>query len=180
MPPSKPTQLPYPANEANRQHLQLWLLNYYASSTFNTCEHQPLPLMDTLPMKLMVNPDATPIAHHSPIPVPLHWQDEVKAGLDRDVELGVLEPVPVGEPVTWCHRMVICAKKERQTSPNSRLPSPHHSCNARNTPYPKPIPPSTFSTVQNQENCPRLLERISQRPPPPRRSTLDSIYHSMG
>ena len=27
MPPSKPTQLPYPANEANRQHLQQWLLN---------------------------------------------------------------------------------------------------------------------------------------------------------
>lgn len=25
--------------------------------------------------------------------------------------LGVIEPVPVGEPVTWCHRMVVCAKK---------------------------------------------------------------------
>ena len=37
-----------------------------------------------------------------------------KAGLDRDVPLGVLEPVPVGEPVTWCHRMVICAKKNGQ------------------------------------------------------------------
>ena len=30
---------------------------------------------------------------------------------DRDVRLRVLEPVPVGEPVTWCHRMVICDKK---------------------------------------------------------------------
>ncbi len=54
---------------------------------------------------------ATPTVHHSPIPVPIHWQDEVKAGLDRDVRLGVIEPVPVGEPVTWCHHMVICAKK---------------------------------------------------------------------
>ena len=53
-------------------------------------------------MRLMIDP------HHSPIPVPLHWQDEV---LDRDVRLGVLEPVPIGDPVTWCHRMVICAKK---------------------------------------------------------------------
>ena len=26
---------------------------------------------------------------HTPIPVPLHWQEEVKAGLDRDVNLGV-------------------------------------------------------------------------------------------
>ena len=37
----------------------------------------------------------------------------MKAGLDRDVRLGVLEKVPLGTPVTWCHRMVICAKKNR-------------------------------------------------------------------
>ena len=41
-----------------------------------------------------------------------------KAGLDQDVRLGVLEPVPIGEPVKWCHRMVVCAKmngKPRRT-----------------------------------------------------------------
>ncbi len=113
-PPPRPTQPPLPANEANRAHLQQWLLDYYASSTFNTCEHQPLPLMHGPPMHLMVNPDAPPVAHHTPIPVPLHWQEDVKAGLDRDVALGVLEPVPIGEPVTWCHRMVVCAKKNGQ------------------------------------------------------------------
>ena len=63
--------------------------------------------MEGPPMRLMVDPQAVSVAHHNPIPVPLHWQEGVKAGLDRDVELGVLEPVPVGEPVTWCHRMVI-------------------------------------------------------------------------
>ena len=110
-PPPIPTSLPFPATEANREKLQQYLLDYYASSTFNTCEHQALPLMDSPPMRLMINPNATPVAHHSPIPVPLHWQDAVKAGLDRDVRLGVLEPVPIGEPVTWCHRMVICAKQ---------------------------------------------------------------------
>ena len=62
-------------------------------------------------MKLMVEKNATPVAHHTPVPVPIHWQEQVKADIDRDVSLGVLEPVPVGEPVTWCHRMVICAKK---------------------------------------------------------------------
>ena len=62
-------------------------------------------------MCLMIDPSATPTAQHSPIPVPLHWQEEVKAGLDRDVRLGVIEQVPVGDPVTWCHRMVICVKK---------------------------------------------------------------------
>ena len=64
------------------------------------------------PLKLMIDPEATPFAYHSPIPVPLHWRADVKAGLDRDVLLGVIEPVPVGKPVTWCHRMVVCAKKD--------------------------------------------------------------------
>ena len=70
--------------------------------------------MEGVPMRLMVNPTAEPVAHHSPVPVPLHWQADVKKGLDQDMMLGVLEPVPVGEPVTWCHRMVVCAKKNCQ------------------------------------------------------------------
>ena len=41
-----------------------------------------------------------PIASHTPIPVPLHWQKKVKAGLDRDVAIGVLEKVPPGTPTT--------------------------------------------------------------------------------
>ncbi|CAG2221989.1 unnamed protein product [Mytilus edulis] len=41
--------------------------------------------------------------------------DDVKASLDHDVMLGVIEPVPVGEPVTWFHRMVICSKKNGQS-----------------------------------------------------------------
>lgn len=110
-PPPKPAQPPFPATEANRERLEQWLLDYYRSSTFNTCEHQPLPLMDGPPMRLMIDPNAEPKAYHTPIPVPLHWQTAVKAGLDQDVALGVLEPVPIGEPVTWCHRMVVCAKK---------------------------------------------------------------------
>ena len=110
-PPPLPTSLPFPATEANREKLQQYLLEYYASSTFNTCEHHTLPLVDGPPMRLMIDPDATPTANYSPIPVPLHWQDDVKAGLDRDVRLGVFEPVPISEPVTWCHCMVICAKQ---------------------------------------------------------------------
>ena len=57
-------------------------------------------------MCLMIDPEAKPTAYPSLIPVPIHWQDDVKAGLDRDVRLRVLEPVSIGEPVTWCHRMV--------------------------------------------------------------------------
>ena len=110
-PPAKPTTLPMPATEANRAALQKNLFRIYAQSTFNTCPHQPLPRMTGPPLRLMLDEDATPVAHHTPIPVAIHWQDEVKAGLDQDVRLGVLEKVPIGTPVTWCHRMVICAKK---------------------------------------------------------------------
>ena len=111
LPPPMPTQLPFPATEEHRADIQQYILDRYKSSTFNTCEHQPLPLMTGPPMKLMVDTNATPVAHHTPVPVPLHWQDEVKSGLDQDVRLGVIEPVPIGEPVTWCHCMVVCAKK---------------------------------------------------------------------
>ena len=110
-PPAPPNHLPYPATDENRQKLQDYLINHYKSSTFNTCEHQPLPMMTGPPLSLQVDESAEPIAHHSPIPVPFHWQEKVKADLDRDVLLGVLEKVPIGEPVTWCHRMVVCAKK---------------------------------------------------------------------
>ena len=100
---------PIPSNW-KRTKLQQWLLDYYRTRTFNTCEHQPLPWIESVPMRLMVDPSADPVAHHTPILVPLHWREDVKAGLEQDVSLGVLEPVPVGEPVTGCHRMVVCAK----------------------------------------------------------------------
>ena len=84
LPPPPPTQLPCPATDGNRETLRQFLFD----------------------------PEATPFAYHTPIPVPPQWRADVKVGLDRDVLLGVIEPVPVGEPVTWCHRMVVCAKKD--------------------------------------------------------------------
>ena len=37
------------------ENIQQYLLNYYASSTFNICEHQALPLMEGSPMRQMVD-----------------------------------------------------------------------------------------------------------------------------
>ena len=71
-PPSLPNSLPFPATEENRGKLEQWLLDYYRSSTFNVCEHQTLPMMSGPPMRLLIDEDATPVAHHSPIPVPIH------------------------------------------------------------------------------------------------------------
>ena len=110
-PPPRPTTLPYPATAANRQLLERHLLDLYSASAFKVCEHQPLPMMAGPPLSLSIDPTAVPKPCHTPTSIPIHWQDEVKAGLDRDVRLGVLEQVPLGTPDTWCHRMVICTKK---------------------------------------------------------------------
>ena len=111
-PPVRPKQMPYPPTEENRERLQTWILDYFKSSAFNTCQHQPLPHMDAQPLKVNFKPDAVPHAHHRPIPVPHHWKDQVKADLDRDVCLGIIEPVPPGTPTIWCSKMVVVAKKD--------------------------------------------------------------------
>ena len=111
MPPPLPTSVPLPPIDNNRGKLEEWIRDYYKGSTFNVCEHQPLPLMEGPPVRIMVDPKASPVTIHTPISVPLHWQKQVKADLDRDIALGVIEPVPVGEPMTWCSRMVITRKK---------------------------------------------------------------------
>lgn len=94
-PPPVPTSLP-PGLKATEEHvesLKEWLLDYYGATTFNVCEHQPLPLMNCEPLQLHVDPNATPVAVHKPALVPIHWQDKVYADLERDVRIGVLEQV---------------------------------------------------------------------------------------
>ena len=60
-----PTSLPCPATEENVMQFKQYLLDYYRSSTFNTCEHQPLPMMEGPPMHLMIDPKTNqqPITH---------------------------------------------------------------------------------------------------------------------
>ena len=100
-PPPIPTVLPFPATEENREELKQWLLDYYKGSTFNICQHQKLRKMSGPPIRLIIEDDATPVAYHNPIPVPVHWQEQVKAGLDQDVRLGVIEPVPYHGVTKW-------------------------------------------------------------------------------
>lgn len=109
-PPQVPTELPYPAIPENLKKLKDWILDRYSASTFNVCENQKLINMSGEPLRIDVDPSVTPTAVHTPIPVPVHWKKEVKAQLDRDVKLGVIEPVPWGEPTTWCSRMVTVSK----------------------------------------------------------------------
>ena len=106
LPPSSPPALPCSPTREDLPVIKQYILDRYAASTFNVCEHQPLPLMQGSPsLRLFMDEKAKPVAVHSPAPVPRHWAQQVQAGLDRDVRLGVIERVPVNVPVTWCSRM---------------------------------------------------------------------------
>ena len=59
-----------------------------------------------------IQEDAVPYAVHSPIPIPHHWRDDVEKIIQRDVKLGILEKVLVGDPVEWCSRMVTVKKRD--------------------------------------------------------------------
>ena len=64
------------------------------------------------PVDIHISDGVTPKAVHTPSPVPIHWQEQVKTDLLRDEALGVIEKVPYGEPVTWCHKMVVTRKHD--------------------------------------------------------------------
>ena len=50
MPPPLPDRLPFECIPENNERMKEWLLNRYASSTFNKCTHQQLPAMDGPPL----------------------------------------------------------------------------------------------------------------------------------
>ncbi len=110
--PKRPIELPFPAVDANNDRMRQWLLDKFASSTFNTCPHRPLLQMDGPPIEIHVDKNATPRAYHKALPIPLHWQQRVYDDLLRDEALGVIERVPYGVPVTWCHRRVVTRKHD--------------------------------------------------------------------
>ena len=111
LPPEDKPVLPCEPSTQNVPKLKQYILERYASSAFNCCERQKLPLMKgSPPVQLHVDPKAKPVAVHTPIQIPLHWQEAVKDGLDRDVRLGVLEKVPLNTPTVWQSRMVCMPK----------------------------------------------------------------------
>ena len=44
--------------------------------------------------------------------IPIHLKARVKADLDRDVRLGILEKVDISSPVKWLSRMLVTMKKD--------------------------------------------------------------------
>ena len=159
-PPPLPTSLPPGLNATPEDvpALKQWILDYYASSTFNTCTHQPLRMMTGEPLRLYVDPDAKPYAVHKPAIIPIHWQEQVFNDLERDVRLGVLEKVPQNTPVTWCSRMVVAPKADG--SPRRTVDLQHLNRHAvRQTHHvespfhlAEKVPQNTFKTVTDAWN----------------------------
>ena len=157
-PPLRSKELPFTCTPQNSKKMEQWLLERFASSTFNQCTHQLLSDMTGPAISLHVNPDAIPSAVHTPSSVPLHWKDTVKEQLDNDVRLGVLEKVPIGEPSEWCHRMVLAHKPDGSPRQTVDL-SPLNAHYLRETHHVKPpfqqaktIPPSTWKSVTDTWN----------------------------
>ena len=82
---TKPKIIPFKPIQANRHKLQQRLMEYFKSTAFNICPHQPLQTMEGKPLEIDFIPGAKPMAVHTPIPVPHHWKKRVKEEMDRDV-----------------------------------------------------------------------------------------------
>ena len=78
--PSTGPLVPVPPKQLNGK-MRVWLMNKFASSTFNQCPHQPLPIMTGPPMAIRVTPDTHPTITQCPVTVPLHWKEEVSRHL---------------------------------------------------------------------------------------------------
>ena len=157
-PPTRPETIPYPPTLENRPKLKEWLVSSFKSSAFNTCTHQPLKCMTGKPMKIEFKEDSEPHKVHTPIEVPHHWKKKVKANLDRDVRLGIIEPVPQGTPTTWCSRMVVASKKsgeprrtvDLQKLNDATLRETHHTTTPFN--IVSVIPRNTYRTTLDAWN----------------------------
>ena len=158
LPPGAPRELPFRPIPDNIEKMRDWLLERYKHSTFNTCPHQVLPCMEGPPIAIHINPASKPVAVHTPSPIPLHWQDKVQHDLRRDVALGVIEPVPHGEPSTWCHRMVLTRKQSGEPRRTVDLSPLNKHClrevHAMDSPFElaKGVPENTWRTVVDAWN----------------------------
>ena len=114
--PNRPENLPFFPIEENNNKMEQWLLNRFSASTFNSCPHQPLPMMTGPPISIHIDLATKPMAVHAPTLIHIHWNEEVKQQLDADVALGVIKKVEPKTPTTWCH----CAIWVRKLDGNPR------------------------------------------------------------
>ena len=97
----------------SNEGLRRFIIKRYMKSGFNNCRIQPLKIMySDKPLQLFVDPNVKPVAIHKAAIIPIHLKARVKADLDRDVRLGILEKVDVNSPVKWLSRMIVIMEKD--------------------------------------------------------------------
>jgi hypothetical protein len=156
--PLRPQELPFPCTAENNEKMKEWLVTYFEASTFNTCPHRPLPAMAGPPVEIHLDPNAKPRACHTAASIPLHWQQKVYEDLLRDEALEVIERVPYGEPVNWCHRMVVTRKHDGSPRRTVDLSPLNKFCkretHAQESPFhlARRVPGHTWKTVTDAWN----------------------------
>ena len=106
----------------SRDSLRRLIIQQYAQSGFNNCRIQPLGMMNTdSPLRLFVDPAVKPVAIHNNAIIPIHLKARVKADLDRDVRLGILEKVDINSPVKWLSRVANYDEEGRKSAEDHRL-----------------------------------------------------------
>ena len=108
--PKRPEKLPFPAIPENNEKMEIWLKQYFESSTFNICPDKKLPEMCGPPVEIHLKDGAIPYKAQTAVSIPLHWQTKIKEQYARDVKMQVLERLPPGETDDWCFREVYSAK----------------------------------------------------------------------
>ncbi len=156
--PPRPTELPFPCTPENNGKMKQWLLDRYADSTFNTCPHRPIPCMAGPPLEIHLKEDAVPYARHKARPIPVHWEKQVYEDLLRDEAIGVIERVPYGEGITWCHPMQITRKHDGSPRRVVDLSHLNKHCNRETHHSESPfhvarrVPSNTWRTVTDAWN----------------------------
>ena len=156
--PDRPTQIPFAPVDENRLKLKEWLLQEFASSSFNKCTHQPLQAMSGAPMKIIEKEGVTPYYCYTPIPTSINLKPAAKEGLDTDTQIGIISPVPQGVQTDWCSRMLVVPKgngKVRRVVDFQRLNKAtnretHHTASPFN--LVSSIPPGNLKTVLDAWN----------------------------
>ena len=97
--------------------LRKFIVKRCMKSVFKNCRIQPLKMMYTdTPLELFVDPSVKPVAIYKAAIIPIHLKDWVKADLDMDAWLGILEKVDVNSSVKWLSEMIISLKKDGSPS----------------------------------------------------------------
>ena len=161
--PESTTTIPFETVKENVPKLKEWIVEQFAPSAFNKCVHQELPKMTGKPMDIVFKEDVVPYCVHTPIKVPVHWKAKVKDGIDKDVSLGIIEPVPQNTHVEWCTRMVVAPK------PNG---TPRRTVDLQNL---------GKATLRDTHYTPTPFEIVSTTPKNKIKTILDAWngYHSL-